>query len=83
MTVSIFGVALMFVSGVIIPVEAMPAWEQWGAKFFPMYYSADAFKGVMLGSPSHYGQDAIVLFSWSVVALAFATFVLHKQKAAL
>jgi ABC-type multidrug transport system permease subunit len=83
MTVSIFGVALMFVSGVIIPVEAMPAWEQWGAKFFPMYYSADAFKGVMLGSPSHYGQDAMVLFAWAVVALVFASTVLHRRKAAL
>jgi hypothetical protein len=48
-----------------------------------MYYSADAFKGVMLGTPSHYGQDALVLLVWSVISLIFATIVLHERKAAL
>jgi ABC-type multidrug transport system permease subunit len=83
MTVSIFGVALMFVSGIIIPVEAMPPWEQWGAKIFPMYYSADAFKGVMLGTPAHYGRDATVLLLWAIMGLAFAIILLNRRKAAL
>jgi len=52
MCISIVGVALMFVSGIIIPVEAMPHWEQICAKLLPMYYSADAFKGVMLSTPA-------------------------------
>lgn len=83
MTVSILGVALMFVSGIIIPVQAMPAWEQWGAKFFPMYYSADAFKGVMLGVPADYCRDLLALASWAVVGLVVATILLSHRKAAM
>lgn len=83
MTISIVGVALMFASGIIIPVEAMPAWEQICAKALPMYYSADAFKGVMLATPADYLRDALVLLSWAVGGLSFATLLLHKRKAAL
>jgi ABC-type multidrug transport system permease subunit len=83
MTVSIFGVALMFVSGIFIPVEAMPRWEQLCAKFFPMYYSADAFKGVMLGLPAHYYRDLFALTIWGIAALVFACFILSNRKAAL
>jgi ABC-2 type transport system permease protein len=83
MTVSIFGVALMFVSGIIIPVEAMPTWEQVGAKIFPMYYSADAFKGVMLGTPAHYSLDAVVLTVWACLGLGFAILLLNRRQAAL
>jgi len=82
MTVSIVGVALMFVSGIIIPVQAMPYWEQVEAKAFPMYYSADAFKGVMLGVPADYLNDVIALLSWSLAGLLLATVLLHKRQAA-
>ncbi len=44
MTVSILGVALMFVSGIIVPLEAIPPWEQLIARCMPLYYAADAFK---------------------------------------
>ena len=83
MTVSILGVALMFMSGVIIPVEAMPAWEQLCARFFPMYYAADAFKGVMLNLPAHYTQDTMVLLVWACVGLIISTILLHNRKAQL
>lgn len=83
MTVSIFGVALMFVSGIMIPVEAMPLWEQVAARVFPMYYSADAFKGVMLGVPCDYGRDATLLLAWAAFGIIFATILLHRRKAAL
>jgi ABC-type multidrug transport system permease subunit len=83
MTVSIVGVALMFVSGIIIPVEAMPFWEQICAKALPMYYSADAFKGVMLATPADYIRDAIVLSGWAIAGLTTATILLHRRKAAL
>lgn len=83
MTVSIAGVALMFASGIVIPVEAMPAWEQFQARLFPMYYSADAFKGVMLGVPADYVRDAVALICWAAAGLAFSTFILHRRKAAM
>ena len=83
MTVSIFGVALMFMSGVIIPVEAMPAWEQFCARLFPMYYAADAFKGVMLNLPAHYQRDIMILLIWACVGLIISTILLHNRKAQL
>ncbi len=83
MTISIAGVALMFVSGVVVPVEGMPGWEQWFARAFPMYYSSDAFKGVMLGTPADYSHDCLVLLVWAVAALTIAINVLKKQQAKL
>jgi len=83
MTVSITGVALMFVSGVVMPTEAMPDWEQTLAHALPMYYSADMFKGVMLNIPADYTRDVLVLTTWAAVGLTFASVLLHKRKAAL
>lgn len=83
MTISIFGVALMFISGIIIPVEAMPYWEQLVAKAMPMYYSADIFKGVMLNTPANYARDVLVLFIWASVGLTFASIMLYRRKAAV
>lgn len=83
MTVSILGVGLMFVSGIVIPVEAMPLWEQIMARALPMYYSADGFKGVMLGAPADYLRDVAVLVGWGVLGLAVASVLLSKRRAAL
>lgn len=83
MTVSILGVALMFVSGIIVPLEAMPPWEQTIARCLPLYYAADAFKGVILATRANYGQDVIVLLSWSVCGLLIAATLLTKRQAAL
>jgi hypothetical protein len=83
MTVSILGVALMFVSGIVLPVETMPYWERWAATALPMYYSADAFKGAMLGIPANYGFDAMVLLSWAAVGLIVAIILLRQHQASL
>jgi ABC-type multidrug transport system permease subunit len=83
MTISIVGVALMFVSGVVMPVEAMPIWEQVCAKTLPMFYAADAFKGVLLGTPAAYLRDSLILTAWAVAGLILATAILNQRKAAL
>jgi ABC-2 type transport system permease protein len=83
MTVSITGVALMFVSGIVIPVQAMPGWQQIVAKLFPMYYSADAFKGVMLGVPADYLRDIVILICWAITGLTISSVLLHHRKAAM
>ena len=83
MVISICGVAWMFMSGIIIPVEAMPKWEQITAHILPLYYSADAFKGVMLGTPAHYAMDAVVLLAWSFASLVVAATLLAKRKAVI
>lgn len=83
MTISILGVALMFMSGIIIPVEAMPNWEQAGAKLMPMFYSADAFKAVMLGTPADLTRDVLVLLGWGVFGMTVAAVLLSKRRACL
>ena len=83
MTITVFGVAIMFVSGIILPVEGMPVWEQFIAYSFPMYYAADAFKGIMLSIPADYTRDVIVLGGWSLVGLTFASVLLSRRKAVL
>lgn len=83
MTVSIAGVAIMFASGVIVPVEGMPLWEQYFAKSFPMYYAADMFKGVMLSTPAEYLRDVLVLLAFASGGLTFATIMLRRRQAAL
>jgi hypothetical protein len=83
MTVSIFGVFLMFVSGIIVPVDGMPTWERILAKAMPMYYSADAFKGVMLNIPAHYLKDIAILLAWSVAGIVAAAMLLSKRRASL
>lgn len=83
MVISICGVALMFVSGIVMPVEAMPHWEKLTALLLPMYYSADAFKGVMLGTPAFYARDAIILSAWAVGGLVVASQFLTKRNAVI
>jgi ABC-2 type transport system permease protein len=83
MTISIAGVALMFVSGIIIPVEAMPPWEQTCALALPMYYAADIFKGVILGTPADYFKDSVILLVWACSGLVVASTLLNRRKAAL
>jgi ABC-type multidrug transport system permease subunit len=83
MVISIGGVALMFASGVVIPVEAMPLWERMTARILPMYYSSDAFKGIMLGTPAYYFRDAMVLIGWGCAGLLLASMLLTRRKAVL
>jgi ABC-type polysaccharide/polyol phosphate export permease len=83
MTVSIAGVALMFASGIVAPIECMPKWEAAIATAMPMYYVADAFKGAMIGTPAHFLRDALVILAWGCGALGVATFLLNKRQAVL
>jgi ABC-type multidrug transport system permease subunit len=83
MAISIVGVALMFASGIIAPVETMPKWEQACAFMLPLYYSADAFKGVMLGTPAMYGRDVLVLLGWAAAGLCTASLFLTRRRAVI
>jgi hypothetical protein len=83
MTVTILGVSLMFVSGIISPIKAMPIWEQKVAYTLPMYYAADLFKGVMLGVPTDFGRDILILLGWSLCGLLLARTLLTRNKASV
>jgi hypothetical protein len=83
MTISILGVALMFVSGIITPIKAMPYWEQQLASSMPLYYASDLTKAAMLGIPCDYGRDIVVLLSFAFGSLILSRFVLARSKASL
>ncbi len=83
MTVTILGVSLMFVSGIIIPVEATSGVEQLAAKLMPMYYSSEAFKAVMLNVPVDFAHDLLVLVLWAVVSMLVAYILLNQKQAEL
>ncbi|MBK7746494.1 MAG: ABC transporter permease [Candidatus Obscuribacter sp.] len=83
MTISILGVALMFVSGIITPIKAMPYWEQQLASSMPLYYASDLTKAAMLGIPCDYGRDIVVLLSFAFGSLIVSRFVLARSKASL
>jgi hypothetical protein len=83
MTVTILGVALMFVSGIITPMKAMPIWEQRIAGALPMYYAADLTKGVILGTPADFGRDILILLAWSAFGLLLSRAILVRNKASM
>jgi ABC-type multidrug transport system permease subunit len=83
MVISICGVAWLFCSGIIVPLETMPQWEQIAAHVLPLYYSADAFKGVVLGTPASYTRDALVLCAWAFAGLAVSSIFLSRRQAVI
>jgi len=83
MTVSILGVALMFVSGIITPIKAMPYWEQKLAAIMPLYYACDLTKGAMLGIPCEAGRDVIVLLGFAFISLFLSRTVLARSQASV
>jgi hypothetical protein len=83
MTVTILGVALMFVSGIITPMKAMPLWEQKIAGIVPMYYAADLTKGIILGTPAESGRDIVVLLTWAAIGLIISRALLIRNRASL
>lgn len=71
----------IFFSG-IIPVESMAGWLQVIAKILPIYYGADALKGIMykgLGL-SGIGRDVLALVLFSVVFITLNIFALKKYR---
>lgn len=83
MTVSILGVALMFVSGIITPIKAMPFWEQKLASVMPLYYASDLTKAAMLGIPCEASRDVIVLLAYAFICLFVSRMVLARNRASL
>ena len=57
---------LFFASNALYPVHLMPGWLQVISAFNPLSYEVDGLRGVLLGTPSHLGEDFLIL----VVALA-------------
>jgi len=71
---------MMFLSGILFPMDQMPNWLQWVGKMLPLYYAADALRKVMILSAS-FNQiltDVVILVVYSVTTLAIAVPIFRK-----
>jgi ABC-2 type transport system permease protein len=71
---------LMFVSGVLVPIDQMPAWGRWVAPFSPLTYAADLLRGG-LGELRFFTAwvDALALTAFAVGFIALAR-ALHRRR---
>jgi ABC-2 type transport system permease protein len=71
---------MMFISGILFPIDQLPAWMQYIGKSMPLYYAADALRKVIILNA---GLDAIVpdiaiLALYSVLTMAAAIPLFEK-----
>lgn len=65
---------MMFLSGIIFPMEQLPGWLQSVGKMLPLYYAADALRKVIVlgASFSQIYWDVVVLILYAAVTLGVA-----------
>jgi len=71
---------MMFLSGVVLPIEQLPDWLQLVGKMLPLYYAADALRKIIILSAS-FAQilpDVMVLIVYAVVTLGLAIPIFQK-----
>jgi ABC-2 type transport system permease protein len=71
---------MMFLCGIVFPIEQLPTWLQAIGKLLPLYYAADALRKIMVLNAS-LGQvifDIIVLGIYSAVTMGIAMPVFRK-----
>jgi ABC-2 type transport system permease protein len=71
---------MMFISGILFPIDQLPVWMQYIGKAMPLYYAADALRKVIILNA---GLDAIVpdiaiLALYSVLTMAAAIPLFEK-----
>lgn len=71
----------IFFSG-IFPIDGMAGWLQVFAKFMPLYYAADALKGVMYEglSLSEISSNLYILLAFAAVFIVLNLFALKKYR---
>jgi ABC-2 type transport system permease protein len=79
---------LVAISGIFYPITALPAWVQWIAQAFPMYWLGlgmrsallpDIAVGVELGASWRHLETIAVLGAWAVLGLIVAPIVLRRM----
>jgi len=71
---------MMFLSGVVLPIEQLPDWLQLVGKMLPLYYAADALRKIIILSAS-FAQilpDVMVLIVYAAVTLGLAIPIFQK-----
>ncbi len=74
---------MMFLSGILFPINQLPVAVQYIGKAFPLYYAADALRKVVIlnASVSIILPDLLVLLAYSVVTMAIAVPIFNKAMA--
>ncbi|MBI4271924.1 MAG: ABC transporter permease [Candidatus Rokubacteria bacterium] len=75
---------LIFVSGVLVPLDQVPAWGRWVAPLSPLTYGADLLRGG-LGAPHFFPSwlDAFALVAFAVGFLTVARWLHHRRDRAV
>jgi ABC-2 type transport system permease protein len=74
----------MFLCGLLWPVEQMPDYLQWIAKFLPLTYGVEGIRALMLQGQSllDIGKDIGVLAAYAVGLMILAGISLRRGNAA-
>jgi len=74
----------VFVCGLLFPVEQMPNYLQWLAKFLPLTYAVDGVRALMLNGKGlvDIGKEIGVLAAYAVVLMILAGISLRRGNAA-
>lgn len=73
----------MFLCGLLWPVDQMPDYLQWIAKFLPLTYGVDGIRALMLQGQNllDIGKEISVLAAYAAVLLIMAAFTLRRSSA--
>jgi ABC-2 type transport system permease protein len=65
---------LMFISGILFPIDQLPGWMQYLGKAMPLYYAADALRKVIIlnANLAVIMPDMLILVVYTVLTMALA-----------
>jgi len=65
---------MMFISGILFPVDQLPGWMQYIGKGLPLYYAADALRKVIIlnANLANIMPDVLVLVVYTFLTMTFA-----------
>jgi ABC-2 type transport system permease protein len=71
---------MMFLCGILFPVEQLPEWLQVVGKMLPLYYAADALRKVIVlgASFAQILPNLTIMFAYAAVTMAVAIPIFHK-----
>ena len=65
---------MMFISGILFPIDQLPGWMQYIGKALPLYYAADALRKVIIlnASLSAIMPDVLILIAYTFLTMTAA-----------
>jgi len=74
---------MMFLSGILFPIQQLPVAVQYIGKAFPLYYAADALRKVVIlnASVNIIMPDLVVLLAYSIATMAIAVPIFNRAMA--